>query len=188
MIVHIRQAAMLVTLASVGFLLFVALFAAGLFGTIPILFYRGIVLAVCAAIATGLLAIVATRRTAGTPLIVPAVALSLSLNLCFLVILPVTVDRSISVYLLSTIERHDRNGIDATHLEAAFLDGYVSGMGAIDRRIAEQSQSGNITVDRTGHIRLTPQGERFMRLSRFVATTFGTDPRFVGIASRNQHR
>lgn len=179
MIIHVRQAATLIALSLFGFLLFVALFAAGLFNTIPILFYRGIMLAVCAGIATGLLAIV-TARHDGEPLVIPAVALSLSLNMCFLVILPVTVDRSVSVYLLSTIERHDRDGIDAAHLEAAFLQGYVSQMGAIDRRVIEQSQSGNIVVDRTGRIRLTSQGERFMRLSRFVAATFGTDPRFVG--------
>lgn len=179
MIIHVRQAAALIALALFGFLLFVTLFAIGLFSTIPILFYRGIVLAICAGIATGLLALFTAHHDGG-PLVVPAVALSLSLNLCVLVILPVTVDRSISVYLLSTIERHDRDGINAADLQAAFLQGYVSDMGAINRRVIEQGQSGNIVVDRTGRIRLTPQGERFMLLSRFVAATFGTDPRFVG--------
>jgi hypothetical protein len=178
--IHIRQTAALVALASFGFLLFVGLFALGLFGTIPILFYRGIALAICAAVATGLAALVLTRHSNGSLLVVPAAALTLSFNLCFLVILPVTIDRSISVYLLSTIERHDKDGIDASSLETMFLTGYVSGMGAINRRITEQSQSGNITVDQAGRIRLTAQGKRFMRLSRLVATTFATDPRFVG--------
>ncbi len=179
MSVHLRQAGTLLALTMFGFALFVGFFAAGLLAAIPILFYRGVALAACAAVVTGIASLLTGGRGGGAPLAVPAAALVLSITLCFLVILPVTVDRSISVYVLATIESHARTGILAEELEDAFIAGYVRDMHAIDRRVVEQRRSGNITIDTDGHIRLTPQGARFMRLSRFVASAFATDPRFV---------
>jgi hypothetical protein len=175
----LRQILLLGILTVVGFTLYVLLFWAGVGTSMTILFYRGVVLAIAAAIVTGLAALWPARRTGDSSLPVAAAALSLSFNLCFLVLLPVTVDRSVSVYLLSTIERRQDSGMDRTELQRAFVDGYVVKMGAIDRRIDEQRKSGDITVAPDGKVRLTRQGERFMAFSRLVARLFGTDPRFV---------
>lgn len=177
---YVRQLALLAGLSIFGFAIYVLLFWAGIGAWITILFYRGMGLAFVAAIAVVLAAIWLARRTGDTSLPIAAASLSLSLNLCFLVLLPVTVDRSVTVYLLSTIEKQQQAGINARRLEQAFVDGYVVKMGAIDRRIEEQRVSGNIEVDAKGKVRLTRQGRRFMDLSRCVARLFGTDPRFVG--------
>jgi hypothetical protein len=182
----LRQILLLGVLTVMGFAIFVLLFWAGVGGSMTILFYRGVVLALAAAIVTGLAALWPARRTGDSSLPIAAAALSLSVNICFLVLLPVTVDRSVSVYLLSTIERRQMTPPD---LQRAFIDGYVVKMGAIDRRLDEQLKSGNITIAPDGKVRLTRQGERFMAFSRFVARLFGTDPRFVsGGSDRASHR
>lgn len=182
---YLSQLLLLAGLTLFGFAIYVLLFWAGLATSITILFYRGIALALVAALVTLLAALWLAAKTHDSSLPIAAAALSLSFNICFLVLLPVTVDRSVSVYLLSTIERHQDSGIDAEHLQQSFIDDYVVKMGAIDRRIDEQKRSHNVTVGPEGKVRLTPQGRRFMALSRVVARVFGTDPRFVGGADSN---
>jgi hypothetical protein len=172
----LRQILLLGILTVVGFALYVLLFWAGVGASMTILFYRGVLLAIAAAVGTGLIALWPARRTGDSSLPVAAAALSLSFNICFLVLLPVTVDRSVSVYLLSTIEQRQ---MTPAELQRTFIDGYVVQMGAIDRRIDEQRKSGNVAVSPDGKVRLTRQGERFMAFSRLVARMFGTDPRFV---------
>ncbi|MGE5562871.1 MAG: hypothetical protein ACM3ZV_06115 [Bacillota bacterium] len=179
MTAFLRHLLLLAVLTALGFAMFVLLFWAGAGASVTILFYRGVILALAAAILTGAAAFWLTRGTGESSLPVAAAALSLSFNICFLVLLPVTVDRSVSVYLLSTIERRQAAGIAPSDLEQAFVDGYVVKMGAVDRRIDEQRRSGNITVGADGKVRLTRQGRRFMDLSRLVARLFGTDSRFV---------
>ena len=185
----LRQILLLAALTIAGFAIYVLLFWAGVASSIGILFYRGIALAMVAALVTGIIAMWPARRTSDSSLPIAAAALSLSFNICFLVLLPVTVDRSVSVYLLSTIEQREDSGVTSAQLQKSFVDGYVVRMGAIDRRIDEQRKSGNVTVDAGGKVHLTRQGERFMSFSRLIARLFGTDPRFVsGGTSPAPHR
>ena len=174
----LRQLLLLAGLTLLGFGIYVFLFWVGLAASISILFYRGVALALGAALIVGLVGSWG-RRADDASLPIASAALSFSFNICFLVLLPVTVDRSVSVYLLSTIEQQQNSGIDADQLQRAFIEGYVVKMGAIDRRIDEQRKSGNITVAAGGQVHLTQRGRRFMALSRLVAQLFGTDPRFV---------
>lgn len=175
----IRQILLLILLTLVGFAIFVLLFWAKVGSSITILFYRGVALAIAAALVTGLLAVWPARRSRDALLPVSAAAVSLSFNICFLVLLPVTVDRSVTVYLLSRLEQQQQSGMNAAQLQQAFIDGYVVRLGAVDRRIDEQRKSGNVVVAPDGKVRLTGQGERFMEFSRVVERLFGTDPRFV---------
>lgn len=163
-----------------GFILYVGLTRSPLFAGISILFYRGLIL--CGLSAVLVMAAMAPRRWRFDPAtIVAAGALSLSFNICFLIVLPVTLDRSISVFMLSEIEQHQNEALDDRRITEIFVRKYVGDMRQMDRRIAEQTASGNITtVD--GNIRLTEQGRRFLALSRALARLFGTDPRFVGLA------
>ncbi|MFC3442431.1 hypothetical protein ACFOKF_14750 [Sphingobium rhizovicinum] len=106
-----------------------------------------------------------------------AVALSLAFNISFLIVFPVTFDRSITMFLLARIERQDGQ-LDAQGLERVFVREYLSDMRQIDRRIAEQSLSGNIRVEQ-GRIHITPQGQQLLRSGRMIGGWFGADPRFV---------
>lgn len=177
---YLRQLLLLAAFTAFGFIIYVLLFWLGAGSGIAILFYRGVALAILVSLIVGAVATWLARKLDDKSLPIAAAALTFSFNICFLVLLPVTVDRSVTVYLLSTIERQQQAGTDASALQRSFIDDYVVNMGAINRRIVEQQASGNISVSRSGKIRLTAQGQRFMDLSRVVARLFGTDPRFVG--------
>jgi len=170
--------------AVLGLALFLGVTALGLFDGISILFYRGLVelavlLPVLALVLTLLLRLpwsagLLARRDA-----VAAAVVGICLNLTFFVLVPVTVDRSVSVFMLSRIEEASAPPT-AEELRQAFTARYLREWDQVGRRLREQMVSGNVARSGEGHYRLTPQGESFMRTARFISRLFGGDPRFVG--------
>jgi hypothetical protein len=169
----------------IGFALFIAATQLGLFGGVSILFYRGV--AVLGAIAPALVLVLAlilrlpwpSGTLAGRDAIAAAVV-ALSLNLTFFVLGPVTVDRSVSVFMLSSLAEAPAP-LTAEDLTAGFTDRYLREWDQINRRLKEQISSGNVDRTPEGSYRLTPQGRSFMRTARVMSRLFGGDPRFVGI-------
>jgi len=167
-----------------GLAIYCALFLTPLFAGQTILFYRGIELAfVTAAILAGASAMLAYRwwRSLDWTLILAATSMSLAFNLCFLTVIPVTLDRSISVFLLARMEAAGPHGLSQAEARKLFIDDYVVGMDQIGRRYDEQLKSGNIEL-RDGRAVVSPQGARFLRFARTVSKAMHTDPRFVNLA------
>jgi hypothetical protein len=166
-----------------GFLLYVGLIRSPLLDGMTILFYRGVALAFIGALFLLAIGLAMRSRLPTDPAtLVGAVALSLAFNLCFLVIFPVTFDRSISMFLLARIEQADGR-LDSKALQALFTREYLGDMHQIDRRVFEQMLSGNIQVI-DGRIHLTPRGKALLSSARAVGDWFGADPRFVTPAAR----
>ena len=163
-----------------GFILFALLTRSPLFASIDILFYRGLLLAGVAALILALLAIPLARQWPQLDLStgIGAVALSLAFNICFLIVIPVTIDRSVTVFLLSRIEASPQ-AMDEPALRERFIREYLGEMQQVQRRIDEQGKSGNISVDAAGKVHITPQGAAFLAQMRHVAGWWRTDPRFV---------
>lgn len=180
----LRQAALaglVFTAAAVlGLAVMVTLFKAGVLGGITILFYRGLVLAGIAALVTGIAVAVIGQRFGGATLrdAFAAGVLVLGLDTSFLVVAPVTVDRSITVFMAGYLAAADQRPLSAVDLERAFIDRYIGAMHQIERRIDEQVRSGNVVARGEGYV-LTPQGQGFVRTSRLVAWLFDTDRRLV---------
>jgi hypothetical protein len=172
-----------------GVAMFVAAFPAGVLGSIGILFYRGLaVLLLVTAAHAVLMALLLRalrrgrrrRRVAPGPgHLVPVVVLAAALNLAFFVLVPVNLDRAISVFLLAWMDRHGAAAtVPRPALEEAFAQIYIERYAAIDRRIAEQLASGNIVATPEGY-RLTARGRAFVAFARFVGAIFSVDTRFL---------
>lgn len=172
-----------------GAALFVAATKIGLFAGISIMFYRGLAnLAVLAPVLVLLLAFslrlpwppgVLARRDA-----VAATAVAISLNLAAFVLGPVTVDRSVSVFMLS---RLGQAPLTSEELRASFAAQYTREWDQIGRRLKEQIASRNVEQTSDGRYRLTPQGQSFMATARTMSWLFGGDPRFVA-EGQPEHR
>ncbi len=165
-----------------GFVGFALLFRTDLLSGVTILFYRGLVLLMLAfGVTLGAMAVLAgplrgwgvRRRDA-----LGACVLSLSLNLSFLVIFPVTVDRSISVFLLGRMAAHPGEIVTAERARAEFEAVYLGQYRQIERRLAEQTATGNVAPSGAGFV-ITPQGDAFVRLCRLIAEVFRTDRRLA---------
>lgn len=99
-------------------------------------------------------------------------------NMVIFTLIPVTVERSVSVFMLSYMEEND--GYYTTQdIEEIFVDKYVNDYGAFDKRFNEQVVSGNIEENDDGTYSITENGERVVKLFRIVAKWFDTDQRLV---------
>lgn len=182
-IILTRDLLTLALLTVPGVALFFALFALGLLAdSQPILMYRGLYLA--AAAATLQIAILSLfwrahryHKSAKSPLVLAAGALALAFNVAFLIVIPVTVDRSVTVFLLGQLASSPK-GMNESELRTALVERYVDSYAAVDRRMREQRLSGNVSLD--GELyKLTAQGEEFIRFSRAIGAIFGADLRYV---------
>ncbi|MGQ0671816.1 MAG: hypothetical protein ACT4N2_02885 [Hyphomicrobium sp.] len=171
-----------------GFVLLVALFKSGVFGGIDILFYRGLVLCAIAAPLTALLTAAVLRRLGRSGLrdATAAAVLSLGVNLSVLVILPVTVDRSVSVFVLGYMNAHAGEAMTPAEVDAGFRRIYLDRLHQIDRRLKEQTISGNL-VEKDGRYTISDQGRAFMRTASWIAWAFDTDRRLIERRPEEEH-
>jgi MFS family permease len=158
----------------------IALFWIGFLHQISILFYRGLVLIAIAALFCFVVLLLASRKW---PVWKPrdavsACAFACGVAVCLLIVLPVTIDRSISVFILTRMAALPDRAFTPAEIRAVFTDVYLGRYRQIERRLEEQEISGNVARDAAG-FRITPQGLAFVRLARFLSKIFQTDPRFV---------
>jgi MFS family permease len=158
----------------------IALFWIGFLHQISILFYRGLVLIAIGALFCFVVLVLASRKW---PIWKPRDAVSASafacgVAVCLLIVLPVTIDRSVSVFILTRMAALPDRAFTPDEMRAIFTEVYLGRYQQIERRLEEQEISGNVARDAAGY-RITPQGLAFVRLARFLSTVFQTDPRFV---------
>jgi hypothetical protein len=162
-----------------GFAMLVLLFRLNVLSGMHVIFYRGLVLIVASGILTLLVAVWATRKlklTAGAAF--SAAVLSMSLNLTFLIVLPVTVDRSVSTFLLAYMAEHPDKAYTPAELTAVFDRIYMGDFQQVQRRMDEQTLSGNIALRGDGYV-ISPQGRAFIQSAKTVSWLFQTDPRLL---------
>jgi hypothetical protein len=167
--------------AAAGFVVLVGLFKVGLFAGIDILFYRGIVLTILAMLIVGIAVAMAAARLGwgGVRDGLAAAALSAGLNLSFVVVAPVTVDRSISVFILASMAAAPDRTVTARDVEATFRSVYLERLHQIDRRMIEQVRTGNVVEVAPGSYKITKAGEAFIRTATAVAWLFDTDRKLL---------
>lgn len=89
----------------------------------------------------------------------------------------VTLDRSISVFLLSS--QIPARQFSVEKLKIDFIDGYVVSLKAIERRIEEQVITGNFRRVDTNTFELTTKARDFIEISRILVDIFKVDKTFV---------
>jgi hypothetical protein len=152
----------------------------GFLDRISILFYRGLVLIAVGEVFCFAVLLLARRVWSIWHLrdAVSACAFAGGIAVCLLIVLPVTIDRSISVFMLTQMAAQPDHAFTPSELRSLFVDVYVERYGQIERRLEEQKVSRNVSQTRNG-FRITPQGLAFVRFARLLSTVFQTDRRFV---------
>ena len=150
-----------------------ALFWIGFLQQISILFYRGLVLI---AIGAGFCFVVLLLLCRKWPSwkardAVSASVFAAGIAVCLLIVLPVTIDRSISVFMLTEMAAQPGRGFTPSDMRTLFVDVYVERYRQIERRLQEQEISGNVTPTATG-FRITPQGLAFVQFARLLQKSF----------------
>lgn len=152
---------------------FVLFFHTTLFIGQEVLFYRGLGLLVITTIITCIIATLLNHYWLKLQLesLIAAFIISISIHLSLFVVFPVTFDRSVTMYLLSTLKEKSTNqicsGLSERDLEQYFIDEYVKDKRAIRRRINEQSII-HILKEEDNCVQLTQKGQTFLNLSGVI--------------------
>ncbi|MBQ0011600.1 MAG: hypothetical protein KBT07_02730 [Clostridiales bacterium] len=160
---------------------FVALFHTPILNGIEVLMYRGLFFIVF----TGILAAVCMGvlrhfwKKIDIKDIVMMFVIYCCVNTVFFVLVPVTVERSVSVFMLSYMEENRDHSFSEEEIKEAFTDKYVDEYGAFEKRFKEQIETGTIIDIGDGTYRITSTGETTVKLFRFIAKMFDTDERLV---------
>lgn len=147
-----------------------------------ILFYNGVFATFLSSALCLLFLFFKKLRSFGISEFISIVVSSASVSISFFVIVPVTFDRSVSVFLLNKIiEKTDPNtgnsAMSVEELSRVFVGEYVYQNGAIQRRMFEQKSSGNVQVSQDGFIAITERGRWFLNFGRAVSSLYGpADP------------
>jgi hypothetical protein len=100
-------------------------------------------------------------------------------NTVLFTLIPVTVERSVSVFMLSYMEENKDQTFTQQEIEEIFKEKYVVEYGAFEKRFNEQVETGTIVENPDGTYSMTDSGEFIVKMFRTVADWFDTDRRLV---------
>ena len=100
-------------------------------------------------------------------------------NTVLFVLVPVTVERSVSVFMLSYMEENSDQTFTQESVGEVFTSKYVTDYGAFEKRFNEQIETGTIKQNPDGTYSITESGKFIVSAFRTVAEWFDTDRRLV---------
>lgn len=161
--------------------MFVGLFHTGLLKNMEVLMYRGIVFivitGVIAAIVMGVIrkfwGFITVRD------IIMVFVIFCCVNTVLFTLIPVTVERSVSVFMLSYMEENSDQTFTQDSVGEVFTEKYVTDYGAFEKRFIEQVATGTIEENADGSYSITERGKFIVKMFRTVAEWFDTDRRLV---------
>lgn len=167
----------------ISFLLLVLLIRLPLFKGMHVLMYRGIVMIIIAGIlSAGLLVLFKKWRKikwlSGKDVVLVFI-LTCSINMVFFTLIPVTVERSVSVFMLSYMDTYSDRTYTQDEVAEIFVDKYVNEYGAFEKRFDEQLTTGTIVQNSDGTYSITDKGRFIVKLFRLISDVFDTDERLV---------
>src|SRR3989344_2449782 len=141
-----------------------------------IIFYKGVALLVLTFLIflVLIIAIIYIKRLLFEHLesFIAAILITFSLHLTLLVIFPVSIDRSLSISLLSYLSDNFNNkscqGMSKKQLEKKLIQNYVIKNKAVDKRIKEQEIINFIEKKNNSCINITEKGNRYLKYSVII--------------------
>lgn len=161
--------------------MFVALFHTGILKDMGVLMYRGIVfIVITGAIAAIVMGVI--RKFWGFITvrdIIMMFVIFCCVNMVFFTLIPVTVERSVSVFMLSYMDENSDQTFTQESVGEVFTSKYVEDYGAFEKRFDEQVVTGTIEENPDGSYTITERGRFIVKLFRTIAEWFDTDRRLV---------
>ena len=167
----------------ISFLLLILLIRIPLLKGMHVLMYRGIVMIVLAGILASVLLVVFKKWRKITWLsakdVVLVFILTCSINMVFFTLIPVTVERSVSVFMLSYMDTYSDRTYTEDEVAEIFVEKYVDEYGAFEKRFDEQLTTGTIVQNADGTYNITDKGRFIVKMFRAISDVFDTDERLV---------
>jgi hypothetical protein len=167
-----------------GGILFAASFSTPIFQNMDVFFYRGAALLLlvgfligCAWLALKIFSR-RLRRLITIRDVLLNVCIILSLYMLFFTHVPVTADRSISIFVLGSMAENPDHIFTEKEIEDFFIQRYVQDYGAFAKRFHEQAATGTVRAEGNGYV-LTERGRGLIRFYDFIADCFHIDKKLI---------
>ncbi|MDR0412129.1 MAG: hypothetical protein LBH75_09205 [Treponema sp.] len=162
--------------------IYIASFRTPLFAANHVFFYRAVSLLIITSVLFTVVVIIFARcgkliRLAVQDVLI-AVIVPLCLNMTFLSVVTVSIDRSISVFLLASMAENKERVWTEKDITDLFLNVYMDEYKAMDRRFDEQLITGSIEK-KGGAYQITDKGVFLINAFRLVGSAFPIDNRFL---------
>ena len=155
---------------------YLGLFYTSIFSYQQVLFYRGLLYLVLTSLGVFAMILLVSIRLKYRYFesMFAALVLALSIHLNFFVVFPVTFERSISMYLLTTLEKNritSCGGLTKEQMKEGLINTFVVEKDALQKRIIEQSIINMIGKNEDCYM-VTDQAKRFLRFSQIIKTLY----------------
>ena len=161
--------------------LFIALFHTSFLAGMDVLMYRGAAFIIITGIVSAVIMGVIRKFWGFVTIrdIIMMFVIFCCVNMVFLTLIPVTVERSVSVFMLSYMEENSDQTFTEESVGEVFTTKYVEDYGAFEKRFHEQVETGTIVENPDGTYSITESGRFVVKMFRTIADWFGTDQRLV---------
>ena len=167
----------------ISFLLLILFIRLPILKGMHVLMYRGIVMIILAGILASVLLVVFKKwrkiEWLSAKDVVLVFILTCSINMVFFTLIPVTVERSVSVFMLSYMDTYSDRTYTEDQVAEIFVDKYVNEYGAFEKRFDEQLTTGTIVQNADGTYSITDKGRFIVKMFRAISDVFETDKRLV---------
>lgn len=162
-------------------LMFVALFHTGLLKGMNVLMYRGIAFIILTGIVSAIVMGVVRKFWKFVTIrdIIMMFVIFCCVNTVIFTLVPVTVERSVSVFMLSYMDENSDKTFTQDSVGEIFTSKYVNDYGAFEKRFNEQVVTGTIKQNEDGTYSITDRGRFIVSIFRNLAEWFDTDRRLV---------
>lgn len=180
----LKLLAVYVGLFLLGTVLYVLLLRFNLIGITKVFFFNGIVsIVLCGIIIAALMWFIRHKWMKDVIIIRDIILLFMCfccINVVVFTHLPVTAERSVSVYMLGYMSSQSSDEIFTKEdIEQQFIDQFVYEYGAFDKRFDEQIAAGTIVEVEPGKYKITKSGKNLMRIYDWVTEVYGIDDKLV---------
>ena len=156
--------------------IYLGLFYSSVFSFEHVLFYRGLLylLLTSLGIFAGILLVSMRLKYRYLESMISALVLAASIHLNVFVVFPVTFERSISMYLLTTLEKNRTTacgGLTKEQMKEGLINTFVVEKDALQKRIIEQSII-NMIEGKNNCYMVTDQAVRFLHFSTFIKALY----------------
>lgn len=161
--------------------LFVGLFHTGLLKNMEVLMYRGVAFILITGVVAAVIMAVLRKLWGFITIrdIIMMFVIFCCVNMVFLTLIPVTVERSVSVFMLSYMDENSDQTFTEESVGEVFTSKYVEDYGAFEKRFDEQVVTGTIEQNPDGTYSITERGRFIVKAFRTIAEWFDTDRRLV---------
>ncbi|MCR4558222.1 MAG: hypothetical protein K5779_10425 [Saccharofermentans sp.] len=161
--------------------LFIGLFHTDILKNMEVLMYRGVAFIVMAGVIAAVVMGIIRKFWGFVTVrdIIMMFVIFCCVNMVFLTLVPVTVERSVSVFMLSYMDENSDQTFTQESVGEVFTSKYVEDYGAFEKRFDEQVVTGTIEQNPDGSYSITERGRFIVKMFRTIAEWFDTDRRLV---------